>query len=540
MKNRTLITKLKLAMAILLAPSLTFAQVTANNDSASVLAGNTVNINVLANDLPTAGSFVITENTSPSNGTLVKNANNTFSYTAPAGFSGTVSFTYTIRACGTTVAPAGHSYVFVSAPGIKWTDALVAAESAVDPTGAGRKGYLATITSEAENVLAYAATQFLLPNGQSYGHPSWLGGSDASEEGVWRWMTGPEAGMQFSGQDLTFASFVDGYLPQLPCGYHKWAKYEPNNSNGVENYLHLQGQNQWNDYPNQVNTADIDGYLVEFGGLEDSDPDFFSTATVTITVGSPTPPATNCITPTISITPANCTYTGGDATKMYLGYGSQKSTLKVSAVNGYTYTWKRNGTVVGTGSSYSFTPTSAGNYTFTVTASNANGCSVTSNTASICVKDIRVPNTCGWVYVCYTPSFCNPNNNSYTLYMPTCLVPLYMCLPGSKLGTCSMICGSNARMMQDDESTYIKVGEFEAKAYPNPSNGRFSLEIPFSIDNITVRMVDISGRMIDAKEIKSGETRKLDYNLQNMQPGMYLIQITDGIQSITEKVFIQP
>ncbi|MBS1782277.1 MAG: hypothetical protein JSS78_04365 [Bacteroidetes bacterium] len=60
MKNRTLITKLKLAMAFLLAPSLTFAQVTANNDAANVLAGNTVNINVLANDLPTAGSFVIT------------------------------------------------------------------------------------------------------------------------------------------------------------------------------------------------------------------------------------------------------------------------------------------------------------------------------------------------------------------------------------------------------------------------------------------------------------------------------------------------
>ncbi|MCP2821117.1 Ig-like domain-containing protein, partial [Salmonella enterica subsp. enterica serovar Typhimurium] len=85
----------------------------------------------------------------PSVGTLVKNANNTFTYTAPVGYSGPVTFTYTTKANDGTQAFSGngHYYEFVSAPGISWTDARAAASAR---TFNGLRGYLVTITSAAE------------------------------------------------------------------------------------------------------------------------------------------------------------------------------------------------------------------------------------------------------------------------------------------------------------------------------------------------------------------------------------------------------
>lgn len=108
-------------------------------------------------------------------------------------------------------------------------------------------GHLATITSQAENdVVAGLLTA-----------TSWLGGSDDEVEGVWRWVTGPEAGQQF-WQGLAGGSAVNGM-------YENWAGGEPNQFFGPgnpENFAHLRADALWNDLPNNNNL----NYIIEWGG----------------------------------------------------------------------------------------------------------------------------------------------------------------------------------------------------------------------------------------------------------------------------------
>jgi hypothetical protein len=97
----------------------------------------------------------------------------------------------------------------------------------------------------------------------------------------------------------------------------------------------------------------------------------------------------------IASIPTSSTYTGGVSTSLFLGYGAQSTTLKVTpAANGAPYTYSWSGTAVNMLSSTTsdapvFTPTAAGTYTFTVVTTNKYGCT-TSCSISICVTDIKV------------------------------------------------------------------------------------------------------------------------------------------------------
>ncbi|MEZ5480057.1 MAG: IPTL-CTERM sorting domain-containing protein [Thiolinea sp.] len=69
----------------------------ANNDSATVTTGSSVNIDVLANDTDADGdNLTLTGKTDGSNGTVTLVGDSSLTYTPDVGFTGTDSFTYTI------------------------------------------------------------------------------------------------------------------------------------------------------------------------------------------------------------------------------------------------------------------------------------------------------------------------------------------------------------------------------------------------------------------------------------------------------------
>jgi gliding motility-associated-like protein len=146
-----------------------------------------------------------------------------------------------------------HFYEYVSFPGITWKDAKLAAETRAPYYGL--QGYLATLTAADEAQLA----------GEQAPGAGWIGGSDAETEGVWKWVTGPEA-----GNIMTFTF---------------WNDYEPNDYGdpiGSENYAHITTpgmidgiKGSWNDLPNAGGNGAYypQGYIVEYGGMVPGDVD---------------------------------------------------------------------------------------------------------------------------------------------------------------------------------------------------------------------------------------------------------------------------
>ncbi|WP_228235043.1 T9SS type B sorting domain-containing protein [Allomuricauda sp. M10] len=145
----------------------------------------------------------------------------------------------------------GHYYEYVSQVGISWEEARVAAQNR---TFFGLQGYLVTVTSSAEAQIT----------GEQAAGTGWIGGSDAQTEGVWKWMTGPEAGQIFWNGNFT------GNSPNFAF----WNTEEPNDLNG-EDYAHITAPGigitgSWNDLRITGDaTGDYQpkGYIVEYGGM---------------------------------------------------------------------------------------------------------------------------------------------------------------------------------------------------------------------------------------------------------------------------------
>jgi hypothetical protein len=138
-----------------------------------------------------------------------------------------------------------HFYQYVPSTNISWTNALAAAAG---KTLFGSQGYLVTITTADEN-------NFVKSNINATN--IWIGASDAATEGVWQWVSGPEAGTTFWVGNASGSTV-------LPLNYASWKPGEPNNS-GDEDYAvtNYQTNGLWNDFRNQPSQT-INGYLVEY------------------------------------------------------------------------------------------------------------------------------------------------------------------------------------------------------------------------------------------------------------------------------------
>lgn len=134
----------------------------------------------------------------------------------------------------------GHYYQFIDDNG-PWTAAF-AASALLAPLENGRyTPYLATITSAEE----FAFVGSLLPSGPV---GTWLGGSDFVEEGVWRWVAGPETGNIFFG-------------PGAPVdAFHPWNAGEPSGGERFLSMYFIGADLIWNDSRNTTPYS----YVVEW------------------------------------------------------------------------------------------------------------------------------------------------------------------------------------------------------------------------------------------------------------------------------------
>jgi hypothetical protein len=170
----------------------------------------------------------------------------------------------------------GHYYEPVEAESITWQDAR---DAAAQRTHNGMQGYLATVTSQAEDdfIVSTFKNKSWVGDDNSGDDGLWIGASDAANEGTWRWVTGPEGqkdngrGLHFFTQDLSEDGNGQPNGRAVNDNYEGWNADEPNEvRGGPEDYAHyfspgVKDGDLWND--NRNNRNDIDGYIIEYGGL---------------------------------------------------------------------------------------------------------------------------------------------------------------------------------------------------------------------------------------------------------------------------------
>ncbi|MDP6636482.1 MAG: lectin-like protein [Phycisphaerae bacterium] len=148
----------------------------------------------------------------------------------------------------------GHYYEFVSGD-ITWQNAFTAASGR---TWSGASGYLATITTAAED--QFIIGQFATGVSNQF---AWIGGHEPADDGVWKWASGPEQGVQFSLGDAATA----------PFNYANWGGIEPNDFKIGEDYTMMNlgvefsgiSSGQWADAISTPNESDpVVGYIVEY------------------------------------------------------------------------------------------------------------------------------------------------------------------------------------------------------------------------------------------------------------------------------------
>ncbi|AKQ44732.1 hypothetical protein TH63_02395 [Rufibacter radiotolerans] len=217
-----------------------------------------------------------------------------------------------------------------------------------------------------------------------------------------------------------------------------------------------------------------------------------------------------CTTPTpaIALTPTSSTYTGGDPSQIYLGYGPQSVTLTASG--GTTYSWSPamglNSTNTAT---TTFSPTLPGTYTFTVTAANGS-CTATAS-VTITVTDVRCGPMDSKVMVCH---------NGKSLCVSSLAVKAHLeHHPEDKLGDCEAPDGLPT------QRPFLA----SLHAYPNPFTTSVTLAFTFpQAQEYTLEIYSSTGTLMKrwpSAKAKANEQVLLTWAPTQAENGFYMVRL---------------
>jgi HYR domain/Secretion system C-terminal sorting domain len=239
----------------------------------------------------------------------------------------------------------------------------------------------------------------------------------------------------------------------------------------------------------------------------------------------------------IAVTPANNTYTGGDAHNIYFGYGPQSATFTSTATggSGFTYSWSPSTYLSATNvANPTFTPTAAGHYTYTCTATNSNGCSTTC-TVSMCVVDAVDHSHANKVILCHIPPG-NPNNPQQLSISVNAVDAHLTGHTGDHLGACYGGCGSGAKSVNNN---VVETSTEAIKVYPNPNEGVFNVEIPVSSKTAEIMITDITGRVIETRSVSENTGAPVQFSLLNVAKGIYFVKVKAGDDVYVNKLIVR-
>jgi hypothetical protein len=250
---------------------------------------------------------------------------------------------------------------------------------------------------------------------------------------------------------------------------------------------------------------------------------------------------------TISVTPSNNTFTGGNPTEIYIGYGPQSATITDNVVGTpTTYTWSGAGLSCNNCAAPVFNATIAGLNNFSVTANNQYGCKTTSS-VSFCVRDIRVINSpTNSVYVTHTDL--NTGASSTLVLSPASAATQLANNPQDKLGPIGLLsCSSNivnaaaqieTIQINANANTEVIVEKLTVKVSPNPSSKQFVITVSSGSKlPIRLRLTDLYGRNVEAHQnIPLNTPIRVGGELI---AGLYIAEVVQGGERVAVKLIKQ-
>lgn len=215
---------------------------------------------------------------------------------------------------------------------------------------------------------------------------------------------------------------------------------------------------------------------------------------------------------------------------LYVGYGPTSLTISATPAGGtapYTYYWNTTKTTS------AINVSTAGTYTVSVT--DAKGCTVSASIV-ISVVDVTCGNNNDKVMICH---------NGATICVASSAVQSHL-NHGDNLGSC--INATSATGISTSTSDSLRPGEttsnaatVSVKAYPNPTSGRFTVQLTnYKSSKATVMIVGVNGLIVSQKEVQLVAGRAtLSFDMANPAQGVYLIRVLSADGAKTEKIIVQ-